>query len=148
MKTRNTDRPTTPHRLGWELFSPSCNYQGRDKGVLEILALTLLSYWSNGSTPCLNFSVYDFLKCPSCLSHSLLGFLLFAAESILIDAIINVSQIHIPHNIIRCMAKKESMGTQLYFGNTMLTVLNMHFYCRIPWGLNLHWESPSEEPSV
>lgn len=83
-----------------------------------MLALTLLSHRSNGSSH-LRFSVGDFLKCPISLSHSLLFFLLFAAESILIDTIINVFQTHVPHNVIRCVKKKESMCTQLCFGNTM-----------------------------
>lgn len=114
------------------------NYEGKDKGILEMLALTWLSqwsHWSNGRSH-LDFSVCNFKKCPSCLSHSLLGFLLFAAESILIDTIINVSQTHIPHNVISCVAKKKPCVLNYVLEIPCSAVLNVHFNCRIPWRLS------------
>lgn len=134
----------------WVLFPPSCNYEGADKGILEMLVLTLLSHWShwsNGRSHLLDFSVCDFLKCPICLICSVSGFLLLAAKSILIDTIINVFWTHISHNVIRCVAKKESIYTHLCFRNTTFDSVR-HVFLRQDCLGTLHWEPPSEEPNV
>lgn len=122
--------PTSNH-VGWELFPLLYNYKWKDKGILDILALTLRFHWSHwcnsSSNFLLNISVCGCYKCPIWISHSLWDFLLFAAESILTDRIINIFQMHIPCNVTRYVAKKEGMYTQQGFRNTMFNSVQHAF---------------------